>query len=140
MVSQITDNIFIGNYLNGLKTYYDYDAILNIASEIYYNDESNMKIPYLHINILDGFAFPKNIIDQCMDFLEEHDKLNHKILVHCVGGISRSPGIVICYLCLKNKWSLNTSYNVVLDKRDIIDPADAIITSIAEYLKDRNVL
>jgi protein-tyrosine phosphatase len=134
MISQITDNIFLGNYLDALKTYVDYDAILNMASEVTYNDNPKS---YLQINILDGFAFSNKIINQCMDFLKEHDDIGHKILIHCVGGISRSPGILICYLCIKNNWTIADSYQYIFKKRDIIDPAAAIIISIRDYLENK---
>ena len=41
---------------------------------------------------------PKDIIDKCLQFIDEAIKSDIKILVHCNQGESRSPGISLLYL------------------------------------------
>lgn len=44
------------------------------------------------------------------------------MLVHCQGGVSRSPTVVIAYLMHLKKLSLTEAYQFVKDKRTCIAP------------------
>lgn len=44
------------------------------------------------------------------------------VLVHCMGGISRSATVIIAYLMMKNRWPLNYTYGFVKSIRPNISP------------------
>jgi len=44
------------------------------------------------------------------------------VLIHCQGGVSRSPTVVISYLMHLNKLSLTEAYQYVKEKRPCIAP------------------
>lgn len=52
------------------------------------------------------------------------DVLNNRgrILVHCMGGISRSPTVVIAYIMWRLKLRLTAAIEYVKDRRDYIEP------------------
>lgn len=131
MISQILPNVSIGRADDVPLHHDEFDAILNMASESSYQTT----LPYRHYKIYDGFEIPQDIIAGCMSFLVCHDEIyNHRILVHCMGGWSRSAGIVICYTALKLDLDFKSAYAYVKERRPEIDPAGKILTSVQEYL------
>ncbi|KAL7712512.1 protein-tyrosine-phosphatase [Entamoeba marina] len=78
-----------------------------------------LKGEHKHIIMSD---IPGERIDEC--FEETINFLNgckKPVLVHCEMGISRSSTLVIMYLVSQGK-SLRNSYDLVFDKRPVIDP------------------
>ena len=57
-----------------------------------------------------------NIIQYFKDAIKFIDE-SEKILVHCLGGISRSATIVIAYFMWKNRLTFEESFQMVLDHR-----------------------
>ena len=120
----IMDNIYLGNItaannINNLKK----EGIKKILSVIDYSraprykeeDNFNQKI----INIADVPVV--NIIKyfgECINFIEGEDK----VLVHCIGGASRSASIVIAYIMWKLKISYKEAYIYVNKKKSSIFP------------------
>ncbi len=104
--------------------------------------------------ILSLYGFPTPILDeplvQCQVVLEDgpgnsvellHEALctldalltNHRVLVHCMEGVSRSPFVVACHLALHEKISLLDALDLVGGKRWIgINPS--FYTLWDEYL------
>lgn len=80
------------------------------------------------------------IAKQCFSFIESARKNNENILVHCRGGLNRSPTIVIAYLMIKRKMSLGDAYNLVKSKREKISPHKKYIEQLKSYeIKTRGV-
>lgn len=81
-----------------------------------------------------------NIAKQCFSFIESARKNNENILVHCRGGLNRSPTIVIAYLMVKRKMTLGDAYNLVKSKREKMSPHKKYIEQLKEYeMKTRGV-
>ena len=59
-----------------------------------------------------GLIFDK--IDAVMDS-------SRSILIHCKGGVERSPLAVACYLSYINTWSLDDSYEYIRARRPVIE-------------------
>ncbi|RWS08043.1 dual specificity protein phosphatase MPK-4-like protein [Dinothrombium tinctorium] len=56
------------------------------------------------------------------EFIKEGQITGRNVIVHCVGGVSRSATIVIAYLMNKYKWSYLKTFRYLEKKRSIIDP------------------
>ncbi|EGR27205.1 hypothetical protein IMG5_199910 [Ichthyophthirius multifiliis] len=83
--------------------------VVNMTTEVENFFESNTKVTYLKISILDEddvkiFPYFKQTYQFIRNALENP---KNKIFVHCAQGKSRSGTIVIMYLMKKYKWSLN---------------------------------
>eukprot|EP00794_Sanderia_malayensis_P006176 gene6176-6890_t len=60
------------------------------------------------------------------------------ILVHCLGGISRSSTIVIAYLMLKQDYSLNDAYDFVKEKKNNVAPNFNFMQQLLDFEQTRN--
>ncbi|THG21408.1 hypothetical protein TEA_008504 [Camellia sinensis var. sinensis] len=56
-----------------------------------------------------------------------------RVLVHCMSGKSRSPGIVIAYLMKSKGWRLAQSYQWVKDRRPPVELTQAVYRQLQEY-------
>lgn len=61
------------------------------------------------------------------------------VLVHCLGGISRSSTIIIAYLMLKLGYNLNDAYDYVKSKKSNIAPNFNFMGQLLDFEKSRNV-
>eukprot|EP00435_Cladocopium_sp_Y103_P030002 s858_g7.t1 len=62
-------------------------------------------------------------MDSILDFLHEaRQNSQHRVLVNCVQGISRSPAVVLAYLMKFEKMSLRDAYHFLRHRRSIADP------------------
>ncbi|RWS24023.1 dual specificity protein phosphatase 12-like protein [Leptotrombidium deliense] len=59
---------------------------------------------------------------ECYEFIKEGQISGRNVLVHCVGGVSRSVTIIISYLMHKYRWSFLKSFRYLQKKRTLIDP------------------
>jgi len=63
-----------------------------------------------------------NVFQNAFNFIEEARKNGKKTLVHCRGGRSRSPTVVIAYLMKTYNWTLQQAYDHVQAKNPKISP------------------
>lgn len=61
-------------------------------------------------------------LDQCVDYVYNIIKSGGNILVHCIGGISRSASVCIAYLVKYENVTLRKAYYHVLHRRHCIFP------------------
>lgn len=59
---------------------------------------------------------------EAIAFIDAARAAGGSVLVHCMGGISRSATVVIAYLMTKNRWPLNYTYGFVKSLRATISP------------------
>ena len=116
-MDKISENVFLGN----LSSANDEENLIknNIKGVLsctgpfspkYQNQSIKQKI--FDINDNDT----ANIIQYFKEAIQFIDN-TEKVLVHCLGGISRSATIVIAYFMWKNKMTFEKSFDMVLEHR-----------------------
>ena len=75
----------------------------------------------------------KEDIDKDKD--PEKTKRKHRVLVHCMAGISRSSTITISYLMKYKNMKYQDAYNHVRERREIISPNYHFVEQLKEWEK-----
>ena len=137
-ISKITDNIYTSGYLVAKDITFliknNFTHIINCSrgssmespnDEIIksQNYEKSPSIKYLPIFLRDDpGADIIHCFFQAIDFIEsDYQKINKKILIHCIEGISRAPAIIAGYLIWKNNLTTEKAIKLIKDKRNCVD-------------------
>ena len=126
-MSEVWPGLYLGNAedakdLDRLKEN-DIKSIINISTNIPCYHEDDPLFNYLQLPCQDSIR--QNILEHFDSTFEYiHRKLTTKenVLVHCQGGISRSPSFVIGYLMRYHSKTFKQAYSLVKEKREIINP------------------
>ena len=137
IISQITDNIYIGGYLiaqdlNYLeKNFFTHVINCSLGSSFETSkNESAVKREYNQIGIKYLSIYLRDAPDidiiyhlyKIIDFIESDKKTkNKKILFHCIEGISRAPAMVIGYLMWKENIPFSRALDFIKSKRQNVD-------------------
>ena len=70
---------------------------------------------------------------EAVEFITEAISSGGKVLVHCLGGRSRSASCVIAYLMKTMGIDLDTALAMVRAKRSVANPNDSFITQLYAY-------
>ena len=128
---EIDDNLWLGNYKAAQNTQVlkekGISKVLTVMNEIKidYNNEKSFTHKTLDVMDIDY----ENIIQyfgECLNFIKGEEKT----LVHCAGGISRSPTIVIAYLMWSKKINYNEANKLVKMKKNNIRPNSGFIKQL----------
>ena len=101
------------------------------------------KIQYCRIVVEDSdkemICYHFNIAFRFMDYalLENEDRSQHRVLVHCAQGVSRSATIVIMYLMKKFDWSFEEAYEYAKRHRNEVQPNDGFQEQLREFADAR---
>ncbi|EFJ14845.1 hypothetical protein SELMODRAFT_423066 [Selaginella moellendorffii] len=72
------------------------------------------------------------VLQECLEFIDEGMEQG-MVLVHCVGGRSRSASVVIAYLMWKEGCSFDEALESLLACRKCVRPNDGFITQLQEF-------
>eukprot|EP00111_Clytia_hemisphaerica_P008083 TCONS_00023556-protein len=89
---------------------------------------------YLRIPIKDNSS--ENIVawfQTAFDFIDKVKESDDHILIHCVGGVSRSATIAIAYVMKHFSLSLDNAYRYVKNKRPTISPNLNFMGQLVQY-------
>merc|ERR1719376_1513497 len=64
----------------------------------------------------------KSIVEEAIDFIEDAKANKSAVLIHCQGGVSRSPTVTIAYIMHLQGLSLADAYEFVKTRRPCIAP------------------
>jgi len=79
--------------------------------------------------------------DECTEFINEALQTG-TVLVHCFGGVSRSPSVVIAYLMRYCNLNFSNALAYVKDKRSVVNPNSGFLNQLKNYqriLRNRNI-
>eukprot|EP01080_Neovahlkampfia_damariscottae_P001120 gene1120-10634_t len=112
------------------KSFHDFGftGVLNCSCGIqnYFED----KCEYLNITVEDKIETNlSDIFEKAHKFINKHEK----VLVHCLGGASRSVTITISYLMKNEKMNLSDAYKLIKRKRFIINPNIGFMRQLMKY-------
>lgn len=137
---KILDGVYIGSYKTAMsKTTLTSNGITHILcvgtemENIYKADYRFMKLDVSDTedeNILFNF-------DSIFSFIEDGRETGG-ILIHCYGGISRSPTITIAYLIKKMKMTFEDAFNMVKAIKSDINPNEGFIEKLQTFEKIAN--
>ncbi|CAI9090128.1 OLC1v1024823C1 [Oldenlandia corymbosa var. corymbosa] len=71
--------------------------------------------------------------EDAIRFLEQCERENARVLVHCMSGKNRSPAIVIAYLMKSKGWRFAQSYQWVKERRPSVDLTEAVYQQLMEF-------
>jgi len=135
----MTGGLFLGNIYSALSNTilkkYKIEAVLTIiaGAKISYRSERN--ISHLIIYVQD---LPQESIKQYFDKMVSwiRDKLSlSNVLIHCMGGISRSSTAVIAYLLKEKQMTTDQALKLVQEKRPIAHPNCGFMRQLLNYEK-----
>ena len=106
-------------------------AIVNVTSSEPNHFADIPGMDYLRCPVEDALDAPiEKYFDQCSAFIESMRAQGRATLVHCRGGISRRPTMVIAYLMKFRGFSRSDAFNLVAGARRI-DPNSAFMAKLA---------
>ncbi len=139
---KITDKIYLGNYKTSISkvtlNHHKITHILCVANEIkplFIDSYNTMKLDVTDTedeDILSQFDSVINFIDSAIE--------NGSILIHCYGGISRSPTIIIAYLIKKHNKTFEHAFNLLKELKPDIEPNEGFIEKLKLLDKMNNRL
>jgi serine/threonine/tyrosine-interacting protein len=140
MMQEIVPGVFLGPYTAArdkeLLQQHNITHILCIKSkeEIYVR----MFFPNdFHYRLLEAenssFANLISMFPSTSEFISQAVSHGGRVLVHCLGGISRAPTIVIAFLMSNYQWDLETAYTVVQNKRFCMSPLDNFMGQLSVW-------
>ena len=138
-ISQITDNIFIGNKeiakdVKQLKKY-GITHIVNCANELKYLIKYHKNVfEYLWLPLVDSYIENINeYFSKTNQFIDDAITKGGKVLIHCSAGISRSSSVTIAYLMYKENITFDNALKKVKNERSYCKPNDGFVEQLKEY-------
>lgn len=122
MISEITDNIYIGDWQDAKRHRHLFNTIFTVAidspfkGDFYYEIEDSENTNYNILILAITSLYRIRITNK-----------SSNILVHCVAGLSRSPVVVAGYLMLRYKMQVYEAVNFVATKRPFINPNISLV-------------
>jgi hypothetical protein len=112
--------------------------IVNCAEEVpcWYRKDFR----YFHLKLTDPDPEFHEYIETCSKFIHRGRKAG-AVLVHCAAGLSRSPSVILAYLCWRGK-SLEDALEVLRRgvgeaNQEFIEPDASFLEQIDVYFEDR---
>lgn len=125
--SLIIDNIYLGSAYNAAS----YNTLENLNITVIFNITREITNYYPNNFIYEKYDISDNNSDSIYNYLDDiYLKILHhqentpgNIFIHCYAGKSRSASIVIYYLIKKYNYTFDNAIDLLLEKRNIINPS-----------------
>ena len=134
--SKIINNLYLGNQYS-TSIIKNLDTIISIGCK---SKANNIKNVY-KISVRDKKSTDLTpYLDPVTQYIDEELTKNHKILIHCKGGINRSPSFVIAYLCKYHNMTMEEAKKFVLKRRPSIRFQEHYITQIELWINNELII
>lgn len=99
------------------------DVILNVACDF----EDHVKdVPHLNSNLIDGPGNKQQEFDDAVYKLAELVDSKRRVLIHCMGGVSRSAAVLSAFIAWRTKRPFEEAVFFVKLHRHVVDPCPAL--------------
>ncbi|CAF1597814.1 unnamed protein product [Adineta steineri] len=137
-MSEIIPGLYLGNShdaenINLLKQN-NIQTIINISTSIPCYFENEKCFDYQQLPCHDSSS--QNILqyfETTFEYMDEKLSSNKNILVHCQGGVSRSPSFIIGYLMKYHSKTFDEAHQLVKSKRNIVNPNLNFLGQLIQY-------
>eukprot|EP01137_Pigoraptor_chileana_P002504 Opistho-2@2332 len=124
--SEILPFLFLGTEKNSgdlpILESLNISIILNVAKECS-NQFDDGRMLYKKCPLEDSSTENiRRVFDEAFEFIDSARRQNRRVLVHCLGGVSRSVAVVIGYLMSRYSMNLDDAYSFVRERRPMIAP------------------
>ncbi|XP_057296741.1 dual specificity protein phosphatase 7-like [Hydractinia symbiolongicarpus] len=141
---EIMPRLYLGNkkdssVLNLLQTA-GITHILNVTHDLPNVYESSSEFEYLQLPIQDNWdGNMMDLFPKAFSFIDNAMSKGGCVLVHCLGGISRSSTVIIAYLMTSYNYSLNEAYDHVKSKKSNIAPNFNFMGQLLDFERSRSI-
>eukprot|EP01134_Creolimax_fragrantissima_P001406 CFRG1406T1 len=138
--TEVLDYLYLGNKRNSadidnLKNL-GITHVLNVAKECTQPLEKSLGLQYKNVPLLDSTEEDiLSILEETIRFIDDAKLSSGKVLVHCVGGISRSVSVVLAYLVRTHGMTLDTAYAFMKERKSNISPNISFMGQLLEFSK-----
>jgi len=137
-ISEILPGLYLGNARDAadknLLTERQIQTIINVSNTIPCHFAGEQSFEYRQLLCEDSFN--QSLLehfDETFQMIDERLKSNRNVLVHCQGGVSRSPSFVIGYLMKYHSKTFDQAYQWVKSKRSIVNPNLNFVGQLTQY-------
>eukprot|EP00123_Amoebidium_parasiticum_P010407 comp20084_c1_seq1/m.24731 comp20084_c1_seq1/g.24731 ORF comp20084_c1_seq1/g.24731 comp20084_c1_seq1/m.24731 type:complete len:448 (-) comp20084_c1_seq1:337-1680(-) len=137
---EILPYLYLGNQRNSsdLKslTNLGITYVLNVAKECKNCLDNIPGFIYKNVPLLDTTEQEINsVFEDCFQFIESARAASGRVLVHCVGGISRSVAVTLAYLMRSQHMCLDDAYTFIKGRKQNISPNLSFMGQLLEFEK-----
>lgn len=136
---KIIDGVYLGSYKTAMSLTTiqanKISHILCVGNEMENINKSNNQLSFMKLEVED--TEEENILfnfSNTFAFIEE-GRTKSGVLIHCYGGISRSPTITMAYLMKKFNYPFDEAYNKVLMLKSDINPNPGFLEKLQNFEK-----
>ena len=137
-ISKILPGLYLGSLRDAesldILQKHHIKIIINISTSIPCYFEDDKRFEYLQLSCCDSSN--QNILqyfETTFKYIHQQLSMKKNILVHCQGGVSRSPSFIIGYLMRYHSKTFDEAYKLVKDKRTIINPNLNFLGQLTQY-------
>jgi protein-tyrosine phosphatase len=132
-LDQITERIFIGS--SECQPQAEIGAVLNVAMDL--ERHLDNRLEYAKVGLIDGPGNCPTTLMAAIFMLHQLLERHNRVVIHCHAGVSRSPLVVALYLAARSeKMTVEDALRLVKSKRNVTDPAPALIELACKLLPD----
>ena len=135
MLLQVVPYVYLGNrqtaYKSGMLQSFNITKIVNVGGG---PSHFPHLFSYLELDVKDDAASSVlSELDHTSDFIHASVQAEEGVVVHCMGGFSRSPTVICAYLIRYHGLSVEQSLGVIRKVRPVANPNPNFLRELKQY-------